>query len=45
MFLHNIKIRSKLFMAFGLFIVLMVVSSALSLFSLDRAGDAANLLI
>ncbi|VEA43895.1 Methyl-accepting chemotaxis protein II [Salmonella enterica subsp. enterica] len=25
MFLHNIKIRSKLFMAFGLFIVLMVV--------------------
>lgn len=23
MFLHNIKIRSKLFMAFGLFIVLM----------------------
>ncbi len=33
MFLHNIKIRSKLFMAFGLFIVLMVVSSALSLFS------------
>ncbi|HHR3780372.1 hypothetical protein LEG04_05970, partial [Salmonella enterica] len=28
MFLHNIKIRSKLFMAFGLFIVLMVVSSA-----------------
>ncbi|MCQ3049356.1 methyl-accepting chemotaxis protein [Salmonella enterica] len=38
MFLHNIKIRSKLFMAFGLFIVLMVVSSALSLFSLDRAN-------
>ncbi|MBJ5211036.1 MCP four helix bundle domain-containing protein, partial [Salmonella enterica subsp. enterica serovar Indiana] len=31
-------IRSKLFMAFGLFIVLMVVSSALSLFSLDRAN-------
>lgn len=36
--MHNIKIRSKLFMAFGLFIVLMVVSSALSLFSLDRAN-------
>ncbi|WP_430537258.1 hypothetical protein, partial [Salmonella enterica] len=27
MFLHNIKIRSKLFMAFGLFIVLMVAGT------------------
>lgn len=45
MFLHNIKIRSKLFMAFGLFIVLMVVSSALSLFSLDRANTGMQNII
>ncbi|SQB37504.1 Uncharacterised protein [Citrobacter koseri] len=32
MLLHNMKIRSKLFIAFGLFIVLMIVSSGLSLF-------------
>lgn len=38
MFLHNVKIRSKLFIAFGLFIVLMMVSSGLSIFSLDRAN-------
>ena len=36
MFLHNVKIRSKLFIAFGLFVVLMMVSSGLSLLSLDR---------
>ncbi|EDF8717875.1 HAMP domain-containing protein [Salmonella enterica] len=45
MFLHNIKIRSKLFIAFGLFIVLMVVSSALSLFSLDRANTGMQNII
>ncbi|EIR3417563.1 MCP four helix bundle domain-containing protein [Salmonella enterica] len=45
MFLHNIKIRSKLFMAFGLFIVLMVVGSALSLFSLDRANTGMQNII
>lgn len=45
MFLHNIKIRSKLFMAFGLFIFLMVVSSALSLFSLDRANTGMQNII
>lgn len=45
MFLHNIKIRSKLFMTFGLFIVLMVVSSALSLFSLDRANTGMQNII
>lgn len=38
MFLRNVKIRSKLFIAFGLFIVLMMVSSGLSIFSLDRAN-------
>ncbi|EII0663541.1 MCP four helix bundle domain-containing protein [Salmonella enterica] len=45
MFLHNIKIRSKLFIAFGLFIVLMVASSALSLFSLDRANTGMQNII
>ncbi|WP_348240367.1 Tar ligand binding domain-containing protein, partial [Salmonella enterica] len=45
MFLNNIKISSKLFMAFGLYIVLMVVSSALSLYSLDRAHtDMQNII-
>lgn len=38
MFLRNVKIRSKLFIAFGLFIVLMMVSSGLSIFSQDRAN-------
>lgn len=38
MFLRNVKIRSKLFIAFGLFIVLMMVSSGLSIFSLERAN-------
>ena len=37
MFLHNVKIRSKLFIAFGLFIVLMMVSSGLSLLSPERS--------
>lgn len=38
MFLRNVKIRSKLFAAFGLFIVLVTLSSGLSLLSLDRAN-------
>lgn len=45
MFLHNIKIRSKLFISFGLFIVLLVVSSALSLFSFDRANTGMQNII
>ena len=39
MFLHDVKIGAKLFFAFGFFIVLMVASSALSLFSLNRANN------
>lgn len=39
MFLHDVKIGTKLFLAFGIFIVLMVVSSGLSLFSLNRANN------
>ena len=45
MFLRNMKIRSKLFIAFGLFIVLMMVSSGLSLFSLDRANSGMQNII
>ncbi|MEO3741163.1 methyl-accepting chemotaxis protein [Kosakonia sp. WA-90] len=39
MFLHDVKIGTKLFLAFGFFIVLMVVSSCLSLLSLNRANN------
>ena len=39
MFLHDVKIGAKLFFTFGFFIVLMVASSALSLFSLNRANN------
>ncbi|POT56908.1 methyl-accepting chemotaxis protein [Citrobacter amalonaticus] len=45
MFLRNVKIRSKLFVAFGLLIVLMMVSSGLSLFSLDRANSGMQNII
>lgn len=45
MFLRNMKIRSKLFIAFGLFIVLMMVSSVLSLFSLDCANSGMQNII
>ncbi|MDM3064493.1 methyl-accepting chemotaxis protein [Citrobacter sp. CK180] len=45
MLLHNMKIRSKLFIAFGLFIVLMIVSSGLSLFSLDRMNTSMQNII
>ena len=45
MFLHNVKIRSKLFIAFGLFIVLMMVSSGLSLLSLDRSNTGMQNII
>ncbi len=45
MLLHNMKIRSKLFIAFGLFIVLMIVSSGLSLFSLDRTNTSMQNII
>lgn len=39
MFLRNVKIGTKLFFAFGFFIVLMVASSCLSLYSLNRTNN------
>lgn len=39
MFLHDVKIGTKLFLTFGIFIVLMVVSSGLSLLSMGRANE------
>ncbi|WP_312690884.1 methyl-accepting chemotaxis protein [Kosakonia sp.] len=39
MFLHDVKIGTKLFLAFGFFIVLMVISSTLSLLSLNRTNN------
>ncbi|WP_318389845.1 methyl-accepting chemotaxis protein [Enterobacter sp.] len=39
MFLRDVKIGTKLFLAFGIFIVLMVVSSGLSLVSMNRANN------
>lgn len=39
MFLNNVKIRSKLFIAFGFFIVLIVVGSGLSLLSLEQSNS------
>jgi methyl-accepting chemotaxis protein-2 (aspartate sensor receptor) len=43
--LANVKIRSKLFIAFGLFVVLMMVSSGLSLLSLDRSNSGMQNII
>ena len=45
MFLSNVKIGTKLFLAFGFFIVLMVVSASLSLFSLHRANTGMQSII
>ncbi|XTZ38971.1 methyl-accepting chemotaxis protein [Salmonella enterica] len=45
MFLHDVKISTKLFSAFGFFIVLMVVSSSLSLFSLNRANNGMQKIV
>lgn len=46
MFLYNIKICLKLFMVFGLFIVFMVVSFVLFLFSFDWVNmDMQNIII
>jgi methyl-accepting chemotaxis protein-2 (aspartate sensor receptor) len=44
MFLSNVKIGTKLFLAFGFFIVLMV-SASLSLFSLNRANTGMQSII
>lgn len=45
MFLHDVKIGTKLFLAFGFFIVLMVVSASLSLMSLNRANNGMQSII
>ena len=45
MFIHNVKIGTKLFLAFGLFIVLMVVSASLSLMSLNRANNGMQTIL
>lgn len=45
MFLHDVKIGTKLFLAFGLLIVLMVVSASLSLLSLNRANNGMQSII
>ncbi|HDR2890261.1 TPA: MCP four helix bundle domain-containing protein [Enterobacter asburiae] len=45
MFLHDVKIGTKLFLAFGFFIVLMVVSATLSLMSLNRANNGIQTII
>ncbi len=45
MFLHDVKIGTKLFLAFGFFIVLMVVSASMSLLSLNRANNGMQSII
>ena len=45
MFLHDVKIGTKLFLAFGFFIVLMIVSATLSLMSLNRANNGMQTII
>lgn len=45
MFIHDVKIGTKLFLAFGLFIVLMVVSANLSLMSLNRANNGMQTIL
>lgn len=45
MFIHDVKIGTKLFMAFGFFILLMVISACLSLFSLNRANNGMQHII
>ena len=45
MFLHGVKIGTKLFLAFGLFIILMVASATLSLLSLNRANNEMQAII
>ena len=45
MYLHDVKIGTKLFLAFGFFIVLMVVSASLSLMSLNRANHGMQTIL
>ena len=45
MFLHDVKIGTKLFLAFGFFIVLMAISASVSLLSLNRANNGMQSII
>lgn len=45
MFIHDVRIGTKLFLAFGFFIVLMVLSASLSLMSLNRANDGMQTIL
>src|SRR5690606_30850565 len=45
MFLHGVKIGTKLFLAFGFLILLMVVSASLSLMSQNRANNGMQSII
>ena len=45
MFLHDVKIGTKLFLAFGFFIVLMAISASLSLLSLNRANNGMQSIV
>ena len=45
MFLHDVKIGTKLFLAFGFFIVLRALSASLSLISLNRANNGMQSII
>lgn len=45
MFLHDVKIRTKLIMAFSFFIVLMILSAGLSLLSLSKANNGIQNII
>lgn len=45
MFIHDVRIGTKLFLAFGFFIVLMVLSASLSLISLNRANDGMQTIL
>ena len=42
MLLHSIKISTKLFVAFGFSILLMIISSTLSIISLNKADNGIN---
>ena len=45
MSLNNVRIGTKLFLAFGFIILLMIVSSGLSLLSLSRANSGMQTII
>ena len=45
MFFHDVKIGTKLFLAFGFFIVLMAISASVSLLSLNRANNGMQSIV